>query len=166
MFDFIKKKFSELKDSQDSKSLIQLLKLLAPLTDSMPMLLLIKDKHLNEKQKKFIRNNAFVWGYLNNLGAINSKLISRPTSNPKVLLAASYEIYSSMFFIDVETAEKEYTNMHKTIKQNKLFKEEFAKGAASSRIDMEEINIEIPNRLHPLSRLHKYLYDKYNEIKK
>ena len=41
-----------------------------------------------------------------------------------------------------------------------LLKEEFAKGAASCRMDMEEINIEVPNRMLPLQRLHRFLNEK------
>ena len=158
MFDFIKKKFSELKDTQDTKYITKLITLLAPLTDTIPILIIIK--YLTEKQKKLIRNNVFIWGYLNNLTMLNAKKLSIPTTNHAVLLTAAQELYASMFLIDVEIAKEEYTTMHKKIKDNKLFKEEFAKGAASCRMDMEEINIEVPNRMHPLQRLHRFLNEK------
>tara|TARA_Y100000294_G_scaffold119326_1_gene110806 strand:- start:33 stop:536 length:504 start_codon:yes stop_codon:yes gene_type:complete len=158
MFDFIKKKFSELKDTQDTKYITKLITLLAPLTDTIPILVIIKN--LTKKQKKLIRNNVFIWGYLNNLTMLNAKKLSIQTTNHAVLLTTAQELYASMFLIDVEIAKEEYTTMHKKIKDNKLFKEEFAKGAESCRMDMEEINIEVPNRMHSLQRLHRFLNEK------
>ncbi len=48
MFGLFKKQLSKFKEAKDSKYLIELIKLLAPLTDTLPMLVLIKK--LSEKK--------------------------------------------------------------------------------------------------------------------
>ena len=163
MFDFIKKKFSELKDTQDTKYITKLLILLAPLTDTMAILVVVRT--LSKKQKFLIRNSAFIWGYLNTLAAINAKKISIPITNQAVLLTASQELYASMFLIDVEIARKEYKKMHDTIKKNKSAKDLFANGAMGCAEDMKQINVEVPNRLHVLQSLHVFLTLKCKEVR-
>ena len=164
MFDFIKKKISELKDSQDTKHITNLLKLLAPLTDTMPILLVVKG--LSKNQKFLIRNSAFIWGYLNTLTTLNAKKLSISEANQAVLLTASLELYASMFLIDVEIAKKEYKKMHDTIKKNKSAKDLFANGAMGCAEDMKQISVDVPNRLHLLQNLHNFLTVKSVEVRK
>ncbi len=163
MLDFLKKKFSELKDSQNTKDITKLIKLLAPLTDTIPILVIIKQ--LSENQKFLIRDSAFIWGYLNTLTKFNAKKLSISEANQAVLLTASLELYASMFLIDVEIAKKEYKKMYDTIKKNKSAKDLFANGAMGCAEDMKQIHIEVPNRMHPLKNLHVFLNVKMHEVR-
>ncbi len=165
------KKLSKLKEKKDSKYLIELIKLLAPLTDTLPALVLIKK--LSEKKKFLIRNSPFIWGYLNKLGQHYAKIISLPATNHSVLLQASLGLYASMFLIDVEIAHKEYTDMHRAIKNNKAApnvpvsaKVLFYGGAKGCVMDMEQIEKEVPNINHPLANLDVFLHTRYKQEKK
>ena len=165
------KKLSKLKEKKDSKYLIELIKLLAPLTDTLPALVLIKK--LSEKKKFLIRNSPFIWGYLNKLGQYYAKIISLPATNHSVLLQASLGLYASMFLIDVEIAHKEYTDMHRAIKNNKTApnvpisaKLLFYEGAKGCVMDMEQIEKEVPNINHPLANLDVFLHTRYKQEKK
>ena len=171
MFGFFKKQLSQLKEAKDSKYLIELTKLLAPLTETLPMLVLIKK--LSKKKNFLIRNSPFIWGYLNKLGQHYAKIISLPATNHSVLLQASLELYASMFLIDVEIAHKEYTDMHRAIKNNKAApnvpvsaKVLFYGGAKGCVMDMEQIGKEVPNRMHPLTNLHIFLHQRYKQVEK
>jgi len=163
MFDFLKKKFPKLNESEDSEDITKLLKLLAPLTDTIPILSIMSS--FSENQKFLIRNSPFLWGYLNNLVSLNAIKLSISRNNHAVLLTSAQELYASMFLIDVELARKEYEQIHKDIKKDKSAKDLFVNGANACVEDMKQINIEVPNRLHLLDKLHAFLTIKCKEVK-
>ena len=78
-----------------------------------------------------------------------------------------------MFLIDVEIADKEYTDMHRAIKNKKTAPNVpipatllFYEGAKGCVMDMEQIRKVVPNIMHPLANLDVFLHTRYKQEKK
>jgi len=152
----------DLENTKDDQDQLKLLKLLAPLVETMTSRSLITA--LNSRDKLDLELNSFVWGYLNSLTFGNAEKCSISIRNKKVLNAVSASLHSILFNNSEARSEYVYLSTYQTIKNIKTEEDAFFEGTKAADADIPKIGVDTPIRNSLLPSLNVFLHKKLEKF--